>query len=60
MRLAIIRQTLAERELHFPTTAQTDKQSPWRDSIGDNKSFGGIDKKKLGKKKRKIIKAKTE
>lgn len=52
----MIRQTLVERELHFPTTAQTDKQSPWRSSIGDNKSFGGINKKKLSKK-RKIIKA---
>jgi hypothetical protein len=57
MRLSTIRSSLLERELHYPTTNWTDKQSPWRASIGDNKSFGGVNRTNLGnrKKKKKVL-----
>jgi hypothetical protein len=52
MRLSELHQqkVLSERQYHFSSTKYTDKQSPWRGSIGDNKSFGGISKKHLGRK----------
>jgi len=42
MRLSCIRQPIMERQFHFPVTKMIDKQSPWRGTPGDNKSFGGI------------------
>jgi hypothetical protein len=52
MRLSEIRnRLLSERQIHSPTLKYTDKQSPWRGSIGDNKSFGGVNAAKLRKAK---------
>lgn len=40
-----ISQVILERQYHSPVIRHTDKQSPWRGAVGDNKSFGGVNMK---------------